>query len=417
MNRYDLLSFRLFGVAKFCIFVVITYNHRAMKILHTSDWHLGHTLYNYDCTEEQLSMLRQMRTIVDEERPDLFLLSGDVYHTSRPSAAVQTMLADALMSIHEACPDMIIVVTAGNHDSGMRHEIFRTPWRRLNVHMIGTIDRERPESHIVEIPGKGYVVALPYAYGRFISDGFLQSVLEHVGEMNDGRQPVVVSAHTTVKGCDITGHDGVTEYTVGGIDYVTIDEFGCGYDYLALGHIHRQQWIHGSRGKARYCGTPLAVSFDEAYDHSVSIVTVNGDGEPPVLKTVAVDNPFPLVTLPASGAAEWERVKELLSEFPADIPAYIRLNVSVDGFLPVGAMNEALLIASGKKCKVCHINTVRRDAVSATSRMMSVSDFRMCQPVEIAGSYAADIGAVFDDDMKAMFNEALDEVKKDERND
>ena len=49
--------------------------------------------------------------------------------------------------------------------------------------------------------------------------------------------------------------------------------------------------------------------------------------------------------------------------------------------------------------------------------MMSVSDFRMCQPVEIAGSYAADIGAVFDDDMKAMFNEALDEVKKDERND
>ena len=65
-----------------------------MKILHTSDWHLGHTLYNYDRTEEQLAMLEQMASIVEEQKPDVFLLCGDVYHTSQPSAAVQTMLSD-----------------------------------------------------------------------------------------------------------------------------------------------------------------------------------------------------------------------------------------------------------------------------------------------------------------------------------
>ena len=62
-----------------------------MKILHTSDWHLGHTLYNYDRTEEQMAMLLQMVDIVREEKPDVFLLCGDVYHTPQPSASVQTM--------------------------------------------------------------------------------------------------------------------------------------------------------------------------------------------------------------------------------------------------------------------------------------------------------------------------------------
>ena len=96
-----------------------------MKILHTSDWHLGHTLYNYDRTEEQADMLRQMTEIVEKHKPDVFLLSGDVYHTPQPSAAVQTMFTDAMVRIHDANPGMTIVVTAGNHDSGTRHEIFR----------------------------------------------------------------------------------------------------------------------------------------------------------------------------------------------------------------------------------------------------------------------------------------------------
>ena len=59
-----------------------------MKILHTSDWHLGHTLYNYDRTEEQMVMLLQMVDIVKKHKPDVFLLCGDVYHTAQPSAAV-----------------------------------------------------------------------------------------------------------------------------------------------------------------------------------------------------------------------------------------------------------------------------------------------------------------------------------------
>ena len=99
-----------------------------MKVLHTSDWHLGHTLYNYDRSEEQQAMLDQIARIVAERQPDLFLLCGDVYHTTQPTAATQQLFINALMRIREAAPAMRILLLAGNHDSATRHEIFRTAW-------------------------------------------------------------------------------------------------------------------------------------------------------------------------------------------------------------------------------------------------------------------------------------------------
>ena len=153
---------------------------RTMKILHTSDWHLGHTLYNYDRAEEQLVMLLQMVQIVKEQQPDVFLLCGDVYHTPQPSAAVQTMLTEALVEAHEARPEMVIVMTAGNHDSGTKHEIFRTPWKALNVYAIGQIEKDKPDEHIIEVPGKGLVVAIPYCNERNMPEGFIQSLLDEV---------------------------------------------------------------------------------------------------------------------------------------------------------------------------------------------------------------------------------------------
>ena len=137
-----------------------------MKILHTSDWHLGHTIYNYDRTEEQTDMLNQIVEIVNNEKPDLFLLCGDVYHTAQPSASVQTMFVNALMNIHNANPEMTIVITAGNHDSGSRHEIFSAALETMKIYTIGNLTKENFDKHIIEIPNKGYVIAIPYTHER-----------------------------------------------------------------------------------------------------------------------------------------------------------------------------------------------------------------------------------------------------------
>ena len=386
-----------------------------MKILHTSDWHLGHTLYGHERDEEQMSMLHQMIDIVESEKPDLFLLCGDVYHTPQPSSAVQTMFTEALVKIHEANPSMTIVATAGNHDSGTKHEIYRTPWQALKVYSIGCLDKDNLENHIVEIPGMGYVVAIPYVHERNLPEGFFQNVLDLVAQRNEKNLPVVMTAHTTVQGCDFSGHDNASEYCVGGIDSFNIADMGEGYDYLALGHIHKEQFVHTGKHNVRYCGTPLPINFDEKFSHSVSIVEIASHGDKPDVRTIEITNSRPLVTLPTDGYKSWDEVKQLLIEFSDDNPAYIRLNVEIDDFLPVEAAAEARALTLDKKCKFCHINSRRKSEKQIDSKTLTVQEFQAKDPLDIVKQYADDTQISFDEDMIKLFDEALTMIKEEER--
>lgn len=396
-----------------------------MKLIHTSDWHLGHTLYGYDRTIEQKAMLEQMVELVREHKPDVFLISGDVYHTSQPSAAVQTMFSEAMVRLHCTHPDMYIVVIAGNHDSASKHEIFTTPWKALNVYAIGNLDKENPQKHIIEVPGKGIVLAVPYAYERNIPDGFFQELIDlakgdeagPVDKLRDRDEfaelPIILMAHTTVKGADIAGHDKKYDDQVGGIDYIEVEKMGQGYDYLALGHIHKAQYIHTGKRNVRYSGTPMSVTFDENYKHTVSLVEVN-KGETPVLKELEILNPFPLVTLPNEGYATWNEAKELLSNFDDSIPAYIRLNVLVEGFLPPNAKDEAYALTNGKQCKVCLLNTKQKNASSDIKETLTVQELQAMNPLDIAIDYAQSKGIEFTEEMQDMFKEVLAQVVREE---
>lgn len=387
-----------------------------MKILHTSDWHLGHTLYNYDRTEEQSFMLKQMEHIVAKEKPDVFLLSGDVYHTPQPSAAVQTLLTEALVSIHLAHPQMTMVMTAGNHDSGTRHEIFRTPWRALNVHAIGNLEKTRPEEHIIEVPGKGIVIALPYINEHNMPENLFQQLIDLAQERDTARLPIVLAAHTTVRGCDFTGHDHATEFSVGGIDAYSLEEMGQGYDYLALGHIHHAQFVQGGSHRVRYSGSPLPVSFDEYYPHSVTIVEMDAHGTQPHTRTIEIENVHPLVTLPSTGTAPWDEARQLLKDFPDDIAAYIRLNVETEDFLPPEANAEAAALTKEKACRFCYINAVRKNHGQTASATLTVQEFQAERPISIARRYAEDIGMPFDEEMERLFDEAMELIVRDANN-
>ena len=382
-----------------------------MKILHTSDWHLGHSFHGYDRREEQEDMLRQMEDIVRAEKPDTLLVCGDVFDVSQPSASVQKMFVRAVLALRAAHPDMSIVITAGNHDSGTRHEIFRTPWQELGVSLIGVIYTEDSFlNHIIEIPGKGYVVAVPYAHERNIPEGFFQGLLDMVASRNTDGLPVVMSAHTTVEGADFTGHEHATEFSVGGIDGVSIGDMGNGYDYLALGHIHRPQFVRSANHKARYSGSPLPVGFDEDCRHTVSIVEIASHGGTPDVREIEIRNPWPVVTLPAEGAVDWERAKKLLEEYPSDEKAYLRLNVEVDDFLPPGANDEARKIVEGKACRLCRINALRKREASSSAKVFSVEEFKEINPVEIARRFVTEDGGNFDSGLEEMLREVMGRV-------
>lgn len=391
-----------------------------MKILHTSDWHLGHTLYGYDRTEEYESMLGQVEAIVSREKPDLFLLSGDVFDVAQPSASVQKMFVDALVRLRLANPEMKIAVTAGNHDSGTRHEVFREPWSALGVETIGRLHGSDPERHIIELPGKGWLVAVPFAHSRHIPEGFISRLLESVEERNSGGLPVVVAAHTTVKGADYTGHSshkkGEEDYIVGGIDTVEIGSFGTAFDYLALGHIHRPQFVHsgipGAHHNVRYSGSPIAVSFDEPYEHTVSLVEIAARGSATKVREEKIENPWPLLTLPSSGPTDWETALDQLREFPATLRAYIRLNVEQERPLPASAHDTALHAAKDKALRFCHINYRRTGGSPASDRgrIMTVEQFRKVAPEEIARRHIESLGHTFGEEMAEMLREVMERL-------
>lgn len=385
-----------------------------MKILHTSDWHLGHTLYGFDRTEEQEAMIDQLEEILKEEKPDALIISGDVFHTSQPSAAVQTFFTKSIMRFHSAVPGMTVVIISGNHDSASKHEVSKILWETQDVYMVGSVDKEHLENLIVKIPGKGWIVAIPYQSDRNIPDGFYQAVLDLVVECNEENLPVVMAAHLTVKGSDYTGHEDIHDVTVGGIDGVDLDVLGTGYDYAALGHIHRPQTIPGSNKRARYCGTPIAISFDETYAHSVSVVIIAAHSDTPEIDTIEIKNPRPLVTLPSKGFGKWDDVKGLLEAFPKDQPAYMRLNVEVDDYLPKSAQEEAKAILKDTPIKFTYINSRRKKDDDSNQKSVTVAEFQAMDPLSVAEMYARDKGIEFTDELKQMFRDAESQVKSED---
>ncbi len=381
-----------------------------MKFVHTSDWHLGHQLYNYDRSDEFAEMLEQIINIVTTEKADALLVSGDVFHSSVPPLSAQRMFAEALTRLRRRCPDTAVIITAGNHDSASRHEIFAEPWRELGITMIGHIGSGEFDNIldrlIIRLP-QGFVAAVPYCNERMLPDGLFEALSQRIAELNTDLLPSVLMAHTAVIGCDATGHkdDG---RNVGGIDTVEAETLAADFDYVALGHIHRPQVINGTDGRLRYSGTPLAISFDEEYEHSVTVVSIDAHGSEPEVHTVPIKQPRPLVTLPVSKAQPLEEVLTLFADYPDSLPSYIRLNVLVDSFLPPDATNRARQIAENKMCRFCIINQVHcAENDIQEQRPMTVEEFRNLEPIEIVSRYAERTGIDFTEDMRTLFDEVL----------
>lgn len=395
-----------------------------MKLIHTSDWHLGHTLYNYDRTEEHLSFLSQLREIVREQQPDALIISGDVYHYSSPSAAVQRMYTEAMLQIHRECPEMTIVVTAGNHDSSSKLEITSCLWDCFGMRVVGSIEKRdnqvNYDRHIVEVRNKnqekvGYILAVPHVYPQNFPvtdpdiprekrmESFFQSLLDETQKRNTDNLPVVLMAHLAVTGSDSTGHSDM----IGGMEYFNIDQLGKGYDYLALGHIHCPQTLKNTDNRARYSGSPVPVSFDETYSHSISLVTLEGKNQP-LIETVEIRNPHPLVTLPKV-PVPFEEALNQLKEFPDDDPSYIRLNVQMKDYLSPNCNEQAVETAKEKACRFCYIKTNRLEKEKGTQNThLSIQELQEKSPLDIAKLYYKEVfGEELDSELSDLLQEAI----------
>ena len=276
-----------------------------MKIITTSDWHIGNLFHGNDRLPEHKHFLKWLLQNIKEQQPDALLIAGDVFDNSNPSAAAQSAYYEFIADATQACPDMQIIITAGNHDSASRLEAPRALLSRHKVEIRGNVRRTWNTSNDggkweidfsdLMLPVKGregdeiVVLTVPYLRSDVVqnacySDGvnsFLKDLTAKAREQYPGRR-LVMMAHMYAKGADIATKDASEKIIIGGQEEVNMEGWQDHPDYLTCGHIHKRQHIWNTDW-ARYTGSILPMSFAEVdYKHGVDVVTISEDRKPKV---------------------------------------------------------------------------------------------------------------------------------------
>ncbi|WP_067504643.1 exonuclease subunit SbcD [Actinoplanes sp. TFC3] len=265
-----------------------------MRILHTSDWHVGKVLKGRTRHEEHIRVLAQVVEVARAERPDLVIVAGDLYDTAAPSPDSTRVVTRALSALRQT--GARVVAIGGNHDNGHALDALR-PWAdAAGIELRGSV-RDKPEDLILTgetASGERWrLAALPFLSQRYAIRAVemyeltaaetQQTYADHIARLiarltEDFDQPGAVNlltAHLTVVGASAGGGEREAHTVMGYAVPATV--FPQNAHYVALGHLHRSQRVIGP-GPVRYCGSPLAVDFGEEENvPSVAIVDVATD--------------------------------------------------------------------------------------------------------------------------------------------
>ncbi|SDW36465.1 Exodeoxyribonuclease I subunit D [Arthrobacter sp. cf158] len=267
-----------------------------MRLLHTSDWHLGRSFHGVGMLEAQRSFVDQLVSLVEAKSIDVVLIAGDVYDRALPGLDVVKLLDDALVRITQAGAS--VVLTSGNHDSAIRLGFASRLLERGGVHLRTRVeDLDVPVLVPLEGDGNGKddtgggvvaIYGIPYLEPRLVAERLGAENANHFDvtsaavekihrdvEARSASGPVypVVLAHTFASG-GITS-ESERDLSIGGLGAVPLDLFE-NFSYTALGHLHGRQEL---APHVRYSGSPLAYSFSEAKHHKGAwLVDIDADG-------------------------------------------------------------------------------------------------------------------------------------------
>jgi exonuclease SbcD len=263
----------------------------ALRILHTSDWHVGKVLKGRDRLEEHKRVLLNVVEIARAERPDLVIVAGDLYDTAGPTASATQVVTRALSALRQTGAQVVAI--GGNHDNGPALDALR-PWAEAAGIVLRGAVSQHPDEHLITGQTAGgerwQLVALPFLSQRYAvrasemyeltaaeaSQTYADHIARLIGRLTQGfDQPDVVNlltAHLTVVGASMGGGEREAHTVMGYAVPATV--FPGSAHYVALGHLHRSQQVIGPC-PVRYCGSPLAVDFGEEENIcSVAIVDV-----------------------------------------------------------------------------------------------------------------------------------------------
>jgi exonuclease SbcD len=409
-----------------------------MRLLHTSDWHLGQTLHNFDRTHEHQCFLDWLLDTIVAEEADALLIAGDVFDNSNPSAASQRQLYRFLQQARARSPQLDIVIIAGNHDSPGRLEapgpLLEAQGTRVVGHVMrdaaGDIDLER---FIVPLTGKdgavqAWCVAIPFlrpgdvprvapTSGDDAFDAYLAGIrllYQQAYDLARARaregQAILAMGHCHMVGGDASP-DSERRIVIGGTEALPASMFAPDIAYVALGHLHLAQRV-GQQEHLRYSGSPLPLSFAEVgYKHQVLRIDLDGP-RAAAIEPLHVPRAVELLRVPASPTPVKQAIAELvgldLPDLPREAWPYLEVRVLLDAPEPgLRAQVEAAL--EGKPVRLAKIEPTRRVVTTAgTEPALSLDQLAQLQPDDIFRRlWQQRFGEDAPDDQLAAFTELL----------
>ena len=410
-----------------------------MRLLHTSDWHLGQSLHNYERSYEHQCFLDWLLDTIVAEQIDAVLIAGDVFDTANPSAGAQKQLYRFLQQARARAPLLDIVVIAGNHDSPGRIE---APGPLLEAHgtsVIGHIVRGADGEidigrHLVPLHDKygavqAWCLAIPFlrpgdvprlpvpvpgaapvdAYLGGIALLYQQAYALAAARCQAGQSVVAMGHCHMVDGA--ASLESERRIVIGGTEALPAAMFDPAIAYVALGHLHLAQRV-GQKEHLRYCGSPLPLSFSEVnYQHQVLRVDL-ADGVAHSVTPLIVPRAVDLLRVPAQPAPLEQALAALEALQLADLPLHaqplLEVRVLLDAPEP-GLRGRIEAAIAGKSVRLAKIEPTRQHAGAGPGHSaLSLDQLAQLQPDDIFRRlYLQKFGAAAPDDQLAAFSELM----------
>jgi len=360
---------------------------KPLRLLHTSDWHLGRVLCGRRRYAEFAAFLDWLVETIDREKVEVLAVAGDIFDSSSPSAQVQSLYYRFLgrVALETDCAQVLII--AGNHDSAALLAAPGEILRALDIHVVGQVSRELSDEIFLlkDQAGRPRLIAaaVPYPRDRDLRESqagesiedkeakLVAAISEHyreVGRLAEELQaglpapvPLLALGHLFAAGGLTVDGDGVRSLYVGSLGQVPAEVFPACFDYVALGHLHQPQIVGGNPSR-RYSGAPLNLSFSEA-GRSKSLTLVDFLPGGPEITPI----PVPVFQRLESLRGDWEYISTALDRLREE-EAPVWLEVDYEGSEIIGDLRERIVDkVAGSSLEVLRIRDLRLTAQALTA--------------------------------------------------
>ena len=374
-----------------------------MRIIHTSDWHLGQHFMGKSREEEHRAFLDWLGSLIIQSEADALVVTGDIFDTGTPPSYARTLYNDFIVSLQNTCCTTTVIL-GGNHDSAATLNEARELLACLNTRVIGSVTPNSQDHVMVLKDGKGVpgaiLCAIPFIRPREIvtscagqsgqdkKQGLIQAIsalytriFEAACDLRDEMEgkdtlPIIATGHLTVVGGK--GSESVREIYIGSLDAFPATKFPCA-DYIALGHLHRGQTIKGMT-HIRYSGSPIPLSFDEVKRAKQVLQVDFKEGALEKITEVEIPCFRTLVCLEGDLA----QIEKKISELPppkGGRALWLEVEVATDDYL-TDLLNRIQAMIEDKPIELLRIRR-KRNSLGSTLESLSKEKLEELKPNEV----------------------------------